>query len=286
MGKEHDKVADVEDKKKKGADVDVDKEHNKDVSKKTSNAALRGEAGAKAGSASNASGETALTYLAAEFYNLNNEIKDTMASDTSGDAGAEPQVQALEAIYHRALRDTIMAHNAILSMDKGSRQFHRAKLAAVLGNFNGFKPFIHRAGSWIRQQVGHEQDTLVDYQPIERELEALQLDMNVAPFKSEEVHTTKPEGDMDSMTAEMAISELHALDTAVSSLETGNAEDAKRVNLHARNLANFAKEHGVRIKSKASHSKLVAIKKTIDKLRGEHPEYALDDASSYVAKLL
>lgn len=288
MGKDHDKQADVDDKKKKGADVDVDAEHNKDVSRKASNAGLKREAHSKAEARSAGASQDGLKYMSAEFYNWMVELREIMASDASTDAGAEPQIQQIEAIYRRALGDAMNLDGLLSTMNKDDRHVMYPEVKAVMGNAYAFLPLMHRAATWIKEKPGHEQDPLLDTAAIRSLVDGLPAKMGMQPVASNELRTTKPESDEQTMRAELAVDEIDSLEAAIVSVESGNAEDASRVTLHARFLDNFAKEHGVRITSKAKHGKLVELKKKLDAIRAARGanDMSLNEASNHLTGLI
>jgi hypothetical protein len=98
----------------------------------------------------------------------------------------------------------------------------------------------------------------------------------------------KPEGDINAMTAQLAVGEIDSLEAAITSVEAGNGEDASRITLHARFLDNLAKEHGIMISSKAKHGKLVDLKKRLDAIRAQRGEsdMTFNEASNHLAGLI
>jgi hypothetical protein len=231
---------------------------------------------------SNGGVQASLKYLAFEFNAWIPKLRDWMAPGPTTEAGAEPQIQAIEGIYDQALTDVMRVSELIGTMNKDERRYFGADVRQVQGMAYRFLPIMNQAANWIRNQFGHEHDKLLDIRQIQQFVDGLTDRLGV---EKGEMDRTTPEGDEKSLLIEASVGELDALEASVVSLEAGNTEDASRVTMHARYLHNFTKDHGVQFSSKGKHKLVVELHNKLKKIHKEKPELNLGEAVNHVAAL-
>jgi hypothetical protein len=299
MGKEQQHHEDLDDKKKQGADVDVDAEHNKDVSRRSSNAGLRREAGAvqmkpaamaadpkaahdKADRKSYNTAHDAMLHLAKEMHRLGPEIREWTSSDTTTDAGAEPAIQAIAAIHEMVLSDAQRIGSLIAATDPSERRTLSPDVRVVQGALVRFFPYMTLGFQWV-QRMSPGSGYNLSPTLIQHETDALTAKIGIdGPMEPD---TTVPEGDETALLKSMVNGEVDALEAAVDSVEAGNEADKMRITLHARHLDNFAKEHGLRIKTQ--HKKLEKVYKKLNEIRSKNPsDMSLNEAHNHIMYML
>lgn len=299
MGKDQQHHEDIEDKKKQGADVDVDAEHNKDVSRRSSNAGLRREAGAvqmkpaekaadpkaahdKSDRKSYNTAHDAMLYLAKEMHRLGPEVRDWVHSDTSTEAGTGPAIDSIITIFNTVLGDAQRIGALIAATDKNERSTLSPDVRVVQGALVRFFPFMTLGFQWVQRMMP---GSGLNLSPtlIQAETDALTAKIGVEGHM--EPDTTVPEGDETALLKSMVNGEVDALEAAVDSVDAGNEGDKMRITLHARHLDNFAKEHGLRVKTQ--HKKLEKVLKKLNEIRSKNPsDMSLNEAHNHILYLL
>lgn len=278
MGKDHDKQADVEDKKKKGGDVDVDGEHNKDVSRKASNADLKRNARESAGVKSYGSAQAALKYMSAEFHRWAPELDELRAANTSGEAGAEPIANAIEAIYAQAMSDARDVAALISTADKSVVHTLAPEVKMAQGAAHILRTHLEPASQWLSNH-GRNVLRLKDLtDTVEGYTAKLGIDGSMDQDRS------APVEDADALRKQVAVGELDALEASIASVQAGNNEDLFRVKIYARTLHNFATEHGVRMKSSATIKRLQKMSAAVQEMLAK--DSSLGEASNHIKALL
>lgn len=232
---------------------------------------------------SNGGVQASLKYMAFELNAWVGALREQMAPGPTNEAGAEPQIQTIEGIYDKALTDVMRVSELIGTINKDERRYFAAEVKQVQGMANRFLPVMNQAANWIKSQVGHGQDKLLDYRQIQQVVDGLTARIGIE--EKMEIDRTAPEGDDDHLRAEVAVAELDALEASVVSLEAGNAEDASRVTMHARYLHNFAKDHLIQFKSKGKHKQVLDLQNKLKKIHKEKPELNLGEALNHIAAL-
>ncbi len=299
MGKDQQHHEDVEDKKKQGADVNVDAEHNQDVSRRSSNAGLRREAGAvqmkpadkaadpqkahdKADRKSYNTAHDAMLHLAKEMHRLGPEVREWATSDTSTEAGTGPAVDAIISIFEMVLSDAQRIGSLIAATDKNERSTLAPDVRVVQGALVRFFPYMTMGFQWV-QRVSPGMGINLSPTLIQQETDALTAKIGVDGKM--EPDTTVPEGDEKALLKSMINSEVDALEAAVDSVEAGNDADKMRITLHARHLDNYTKEHGLRVKTQ--HKKLEKIYKKLNEIRAKNAsDMSLNEAHNHILYML
>ena len=278
MGKEHDKLADVDDKKKHGSDVDTDAEHKKETSRKASNADLKRNAKESAGIKGYGSAQLALKFMSAEYHRWAHELDELRGADTSGEAGAEPIALSIEGIFAQAMSDAHHAAALIASADKSVLYTLSPEVRMAQGAAFILRTHLEPASQWL---ASHGHDIL----PLRQLTELVEgFTAKLGYDQPLDQIRKAPEEDEDALRKEVALSEIDALESSIASVEAGNADDAMRITIHARTLHNFATEHGIRIKS-------AAVTKRLQKMHGKVHEMvatnsSLGEASNHLRALL
>ena len=280
--KDKEKSVHHDDKKQKGHDVDTDAEHNKAISRRTSNADLKKQAHDGADSSSMSGVQAAMGLLSREMYDGTLHLKGLIHSDTSGDAGAEPAIQQIHELYERVLSDASRVNDLIGTVDKATARFLAPEVKKAQGTAFMFVTHMHRAASWITEQPGHEHDERLDDQRIRSIIEGYTSAVGLEGELDQDRHA--PEGDEMQLTKQLVHDEVDALEAAITSAGSGNSEDVGRIVLHARMLDNFAKEHGLALKS--AHSRLVSMQAALNKIRSERQDDRLNEAAFHVSGLI
>lgn len=283
MGKEHDKQAEVEDKKKKGADVDVDAEHKKDVSRKASNADLKRQAHINADSSSYSAVQAALIHFSKNLHDRANDIKDWTNSDTSGNAGAGPAVDQIQEMNEQAVTDAERIGQLLSTVDKKIAYTIAPEVKQAQGAAWIFYNQLLGGRNWIHRQVGFEKENLQEDR-LPKIVEGYTAKIGVEG--SMDQNRNAPEGDEQALRATAVKGEIDALEAAISSVESGNSEDMSRLVIHARYLDNFAREHQVHIKSHDVLKRLGTMKKKIDVLAVSQKDSNLNEASNHLRAII
>lgn len=282
MGADKAKAVHHDDKKKKGDDIDVDAEHNKDISRRASNADLKKHAHADAETSSFGSVQASMSLLSREFYDGTIKLKELIHSDTSQEQGAEPAIQMIHELYDRTLDDAMRVSDLINTVNKNDAHLLSAEIKQAQGTGFMFAVHMHRAASWITEQVGHEKDPLLDENKIKNIVDGYTAAVGIDGEMDQNRHA--PDGDEMTLTKQVVHDEVDALEKAINSAAAGNSDDVKRITLHARTLDNFAKDHGLALKS--AHSKLLTMQATLDKVRSETNDDRLNEAANHLAGLI
>lgn len=280
--KDKEKAVHHDDKNKKSDDIDTDAEHNKDRSRKTSNADLKKHAHAAAESTSYGSVQAQMNMLSREFYDGTVRLKELIHSDTSGDAGAEPAIQEIQQLYHTTLDQAQRVSELIGTVDKATAHTLSAEIKKTQGTGFMFVVHMHRAAGWITEQVGHEQDTRLNDQAIKDIVDNYTSAVGIDGEMDQDRHA--PEADEATLVKQVVHEEVDALEASINSVGSGNGEDIKRVVLHARSLDNFAKDHHLALKT--AHTRLQAMQKVLDKVRGENADPRLNEAAIHLSGLI
>jgi hypothetical protein len=264
MGKDHYKAADVDDKKKKDADVDTDAEHNKATSRKASNADLKRNAHESAGIKGYQSAQVALKLLSAEFHRWAHRVTELKDSDTSGEAGSEPAAQEIEEIFEQAMSDAAHVGALISAADKNVASTLAPEVKVAQGAAFMFRLKLDPASNWLRTQ-GHKMlrtDLLTSR--VGSYTEKIGLDGTLDQVR------TAPEEDEDTLRKELALDEIDALEAAVASVQAGNSDDVNRVRIHASTLQAFAKGH-IRISSSKTIKRLQKLYTAVKEMAAKDP---------------
>lgn len=260
MGKEHDKSADVEDKKKKPGEVDTDAEHNKETSRKASNADLKRTARSSASAKSYGTAQTALKFMSAEFHRWAKEVDELRHSDTSGEAGAEPAALGIEEIFEHAM-DDVRHVGALLSAAPNASTL-APEVAMAQGAAFVLRTQLEPASQWL----ANHQHAILPLRNLTEGVEAYNEKLGAGYEQGMAQNRRAPEEDEDTLRKQVAVGEIDALEAAIASVEAGNQDDASRVRTHATTLRQFIKEHGIRISSAGTIKRLQKMNATLHKM--------------------
>lgn len=282
MGKETEKAVHHDDKQKKAGDHDVDAEHDKDISRRASNADLKRHAHDAADSSSFGSVQSSMSLLSRELYDGTAQLQTLVHSDTTGEAGAEPAIQMIRELYDRTLDDASRINELIGTVNKGDAHLLSPEIKKVQGTAFMFHVHMQRAANWITEQPGHEKDPRLDEQKIKTIVDGYTAAVGIEGEMPQDRHA--PEGDEATLTKQVVHDEVDALEAAITSASAGNSDDVAKITLHARALDNFAKEHGLALKS--AHSRLVAMQAALEKIRGQSNDTRLNEAANHLSGLV
>jgi hypothetical protein len=280
VSRHHDQQQATASAPKSVADIDVDAEHDPEVARRASNASLRREA-PKSGSAPHVgrgpkalhdasdrksydSVESALAFFAKQLPAWGRQLDKLVQSDTSTEAGTEPTIQAIQAIYDTVQHDALRIADLILVADKGERKLLAPDVRKVQGAFTRFW--------WSTQRVSH-------WLPHDRQIDASATKRTIDDYTSligvnekMEPDVTETDKTDKKLSQAMLDDQFAATEAALDSVKAGNDTDVARVVLHIRYLNGIAKEHPAEIK--AHKAKLTAFLTTLDEIRAAKPDLA------------
>ena len=259
------------------ADLDLDDEYEEEVSRRTSHVGLGreqkrvAEADRKpdAGKLHEASNRTsydsvaaALELLAKQLHERPARLVELMGASVTGEAGAEPAIQQISAIYTSVRTDAEHASALIAVVDKSERTVLANEVKKVRGAFFGFANRMQQASGWVTSHGGQGgelnpraiQKTIDDY--------AGQIGFEV---KDLEEDRAAPDAKESTLAKQLLTTQLAAADAALESLRAGNTSEASRVVLHLRYINGMAAEHAAALK--AHKSQLAALLKKLDAIR-------------------
>lgn len=228
-----------------------------------------------------ASVQSALTLLAKDFHAWIPKLESAMGMDTNGPAGAGPAANMIFDIFNAAKNDAESVGDLIFAADKGERTTLSPEVKLAQGACARWWIEMTKASHWLTSHGQGKADpdpirTMVDGYTDKIGLEGTKL----------EVDSTTPQGDEKAMSKAMIDDQLTALEAAIASVKSGNANDAARITFHTRYLDNVGPEHAAEIKS--HKSKLKHLLKELDEVRAEKPEVGdkLGEAYLHLTKLV
>lgn len=225
--------------------------------------------------------QSALKHLAKQFHVWFPQLDQLRNSKSDDEAGVEPAVQSIQAIYTAALDQVERVGELISTANKSDAKTLASEVKQVQGAAFIFVNHMAPAQQWVGRQPGHEGESR-DPGVILKKADALTARIGIDGDMDQD--RKAPKEDELSLMKSVVDDDIEALGAAISSVEAGNKEDASRITLHARHLDNFAASHGLRIKTK--HDTLVALKKQLDALRASNSELDLNEASNHLRTLV
>jgi hypothetical protein len=230
-----------------------------------------------------ASVQSALTLLAKDFHAWIPKLDSAMGMDTNGPAGAGPAANIIFDIFNAAKNDAESVGDLIYAADKGERTTLSPEVKLAQGACSRWWIEMTKASHWLTSH-GHEKGA-ADPDSIRAIVDGYTDKIGLEGTKLE-LDSTTPQGDEKAMSKAMIDDQLTALEAAIASVKSGNANDAARITSHTRYLDNVGPEHAAEIKS--HKSKLKHLLKELDEVRAEKPEVGdkLGEAYLHLTKLV
>lgn len=257
-------------------DVDVDAEHDEEVSRRASHVGLRREqkrvaeadstnkevtSNTKSVEAVNAS----LEHFAKQLHVWEAELYKLIDADITGPAGSTPVVERIKAIYDAAKSEIARVGALIPTVNAGRLRELTKNAELVEGAARSFHVAITKATQWA---TSHGETQKFEPNSLMTNVEEYgrPLNVGVGNLKS---NGAVPATSETQLATTMMDKELAAAAAALDSLKDGNENEVARVVLHVRYITGAATNHPL---DKAQKEKVKRVLKVLDEIREAKPK--------------